>query len=533
MSKKTVIMSTLLVASIAMAIVPVSVRMRGLGPELVGIVDDEYSDLFFNPAFINKIEGNRVYTNLSNIHNWGDDLFFNGDYYPEMFYNLIGGVTSIGEHKVGGILEMGGADYLYTEKGNYTEIYNSIKEIDTMNYEYKTKNTDFALNLFWGKQLNNFHIGAWIGPHIINIEESEKYSESYYYYTNDTILQEYEFVQAEMSFNSKVNAYPVMVGMITGEPDNELSACLTYGYDRLNGITPVDYVSSEMYREIQQTLSSYSGEFEKNENTYKEGGFYLSLNGRNKRRYEDHSLSFLGSLVYVTQPITETYMDTAVDYSTWASYKEIEISRTTHKAKGPMNHFSMGIGVGAEKYFDALSTKNLFAIGLIPSFFTGSAKIIVEPEQSHYYYYTTYPDTSEYTVDYTSNETYEIKNTNSGFQITIPVGLETNLTDRLVLRLGATQNLMLKIKDAYENTLTDGGWTQHYVSGTYDTTYTEPTNELDSYYYKNEYKVCMANSITYHYGAGYKINDNIELDFLNFADLTNLRKWVLGVNIKF
>ncbi|MBS4016564.1 MAG: hypothetical protein KGZ86_09055 [Candidatus Latescibacteria bacterium] len=52
----SVLLGIILTATIASAIVPVSMRMRGLSPALVGIVDDEYSDIFYNPAFVNRVE---------------------------------------------------------------------------------------------------------------------------------------------------------------------------------------------------------------------------------------------------------------------------------------------------------------------------------------------------------------------------------------------------------------------------------------------------------------------------------------------
>ncbi|MEO0076192.1 MAG: hypothetical protein ABIK19_00775, partial [candidate division WOR-3 bacterium] len=215
---KTIVMCSLIIVSVAMAIVPVSVRMRGLNPDLVGIVDDEYSDLFFNPAFINKIDGKRVYTNLSNIHNLGEDLFFNPNYYPAMYYNLLGGITNIKDHKLGALIQTGGADWLQTEQGNYADVYrdingNMIKELDSMNYEYKSKFTDFAINLFWGKKLNDWQLGAWAGPQFIDYEESEKYKERQYYYQNDTLF-EYDLEQSEWQSREKTNAIPLMVGFV-------------------------------------------------------------------------------------------------------------------------------------------------------------------------------------------------------------------------------------------------------------------------------------------------------------------------------
>ena len=534
MSKKIVVISMLLVASIAMAIVPVSVRMRGLGPELVGIVDDEYSDLFFNPAYINRIYGNRVYTNLSNVHNLGEDLLFDPTYSPSMYYNLIGGITNIKENNVGAIIEMGGVEYDTTVESYSASINGSNNNVDSMNYEYNMKNTDVVFNLFWGKKFSNFDIGAWVGPHLLNMHDNEKYTSKHYYYTNPDTIISYTFDQQEMNYEAKTNAYPLMVGIVMGELENEISINFTYGYDRIHGIVPVNFDSSDMFRKIRQLMPSYCDSFDNTHAKTKQGGFYFALEGRNKRRYESHSLSYLARIVFVNQPITVNFSDSSYGYYSPAIGNRKEISTyTTQVSKGPMKHLEFGLGVGAEKYFDAMGAENMFAIGFLPFYFNVNTTIKVEPEKTHSYYYRNYPDTFEYTQDSTSNETVEIKNTTSGFQFTIPVGLETNLTDRLVLRLGATQNLTLKIKDVTEQTLTDGGCTRHYVSGTFDTTYTESANELDSYYSKEETKVSMANSTTYHYGIGYKINDNIELNFLNFADLTNLKKWVLGVNIRF
>jgi hypothetical protein len=38
-----------------------SFRMRGMGPNLIGFVNDEYTNLFYNPAYIHHFEGLKVY----------------------------------------------------------------------------------------------------------------------------------------------------------------------------------------------------------------------------------------------------------------------------------------------------------------------------------------------------------------------------------------------------------------------------------------------------------------------------------------
>ena len=536
MSKNIVLMllCVLLTATIASAIVPVSVRMRGLGPSLVGIVDDEYSDLFFNPAFINKIDGNRVYTNLSNVHNFGEDLIFSDMYSPDMYYNLLGGITECCQSKVGALIEMSGADMLITEEEYTQEIDGNDTYIDSIKTETKMKYTDNSFNLFLGKKFGNFHIGVWVGPEMMAMEQNEKDIEKNYHFRNDSLIG-YNFSQEEMNNQAKTNAYPFMIGAITGEPENEISVNFAYGFDRVNGIAPVNFITSELNHELDSTLTSIDRSFDNTEEKTEQSGYFLAFNGRNKRRFEDHSLVYLAGLTYSNRPNTYNSFDTTCDfYSPSSGYHQLTSTTTTQEGEGPTKYIALALGIGTEKYFDALNTNSLFAIGFIPSYFGGSTTITMRPEQTHIYAYDNYyySDTLEYTVDETSNETTEIKNTFGGFTFTIPAGLETNLTNRLVLRLGVTQDIMLKVKDCTEQTLTDGGWTEHYVSGSFDTTYAEPADELDSHYTKIESKTSIANSTTYHYGLGFKVNDNIELNFLNYSDLTNLMNWVLGVNIK-
>jgi hypothetical protein len=534
---KYIVLGVMLMATIVMAIVPVSIRMRGLGPGLVGIVDDEYSDLFLNPAFINYVEGSRIYTNLSNIHNFGDDLFFSGDYSPDMFYNLIGGITSYKDMKVGGLLETGGINYTGTDMNYSTDIIGCETYADSLESEMVCKDLNTSINLFWGKKIADYNVGVWFGPQFMDMEQSYDDVSMSHYWLFDTLGNvldhEYEYEREQMANKAKTYAYPFMIGAISGTYEDELSANFTFGFDRVNGIIPVNFISSELTHEISQDLSSLDESYEYCEQKTDQGGFYLALNGRNKKRMEDHSLSYLGSIVYVHQPLTMTVFDTTYDYSDYETdYISLTATNTRQEGTGATDYFALALGIGTEKKFDAFGASSMFAIGLIPSYFSGKSTMTMEPSETNAYTYYTYPDTMESTTFYSNGETYDYEYCYGGFTATIPVGLEMHLTDRLVLRLGVTQDMMLKFKDCDEVTMTDNGWTQHIVSGPFDTTYYEPANELDSYYSKTEDKVTFNTMTTYHYGMGFKVNDNIELNFLNFADLTNLKSWVLGVNIK-
>lgn len=537
MLKNKVVLTMLLVTTVAFAIVPVSMRMRGLNPDLVGIVDDEYSDLFFNPAYINRIEGSRVYTNLSNLHYDGEDMFFNYYDYPSYYYyNLLGGITDVyGMMKLGAILETGGWDAKSTGEMNSTEIDGNETYVDTLKGEMIDKETSTALDLFWGKKMSRFDVGVLLVPQLYNYEGTTKYTGTSYYYRNDTMF-EYDYEHYAETYKDKGIAFPLMAGIIMGEPEDELSVSLNLGMEK------EDYLSSYLAEELEKYLQSQGKEFELSEEKGKMSGIFAGLNARKKMRKEDYSLSFLGGVSFGTYPIKVSMFDSSYSLSTYEPYNaKSEYSLfTKQEGEGSGNILAVGLGIGAEKFFDAMGTKNLFAIGFIPSFYTSCYKLKIKPETTNYNYYDNYywyPDTLAYTAMSTSNETYDVKSCYSGFTATIPVGLETHLTDKLVLRLGVTEEFRLMYKSTYEEVMTDAGeyYTRDVTIGTAlrDTTITEPSDELDSYSYKSENKVSWDNYTTYHYGLGYKINDNIELNFLNFAQLTDMRKWILGVNIKF
>jgi len=439
--------------------------------------------------------------------------------------------------KLGALFELGGYDYAMSMYEYETEIEGNTTSIDSFKGTITYKNLNTAFNLLWGKKMDNFDIGALLMPEWYTYEYKSIYSvvsrdinpemSSYYYEFGEELSSEKRF------------AVPIVVGIAMGEPDNEMAFSLGYGYQREGGYIPVNYLESETYQEINSYLEYRDEEYWKAEQKLDYSGFYVALNGRNKRRFEDYSLTYLGEIAYANKPMKYSYYDTTYEYTVYDTAlmsRRIISELASQDGKGAMSHFGLGIGVGLEKHFDVFNTNTMFAIGLLPALISGKTTLTLEPGKYKMYYYRNYPDTLEYTMSSTSNETWEIVNKYGGFVFTVPVGLETRLTDRFSLRLGATQNMTLKFTNTYEETLIDEGSITIYHR-------TKPTeliqttqegeDELDSYYLKFEDKVSFSASTAYHYGLGFKVNDNVEINILNFANLTNLSNWMVGVNIKF
>ncbi len=72
----TVLLICLLMAVETSAFDKTSFRLQSMGAELRGIVDDEYTDLLNNPAYMNVLSKNWIITNLSN-YSGGNHQFFN------------------------------------------------------------------------------------------------------------------------------------------------------------------------------------------------------------------------------------------------------------------------------------------------------------------------------------------------------------------------------------------------------------------------------------------------------------------------
>jgi hypothetical protein len=517
------------------ALMPISMRMRGLNPNLVGIVDDEYSDLFFNPAFINKIEGKRLYTNLSGIHYKGDEPLLDPNYSPELYYSLIGGITNYQNHKLGGIFEIAGQNENYTFNVTQTEIEDNELWIDSINYENFIKNTDLGLNLFWGKELGDIKVGLFLGPHGLINSEKEITKEISYYYENDT-LREYEAEEESDFYEQKSQAVLMTFGALKEKNDKELSAAISFGYNYDFDYYPTKVLTEYLTSEISQSYGEIDEDWEKRTIKSEANNFYFSLIGRGKKRSANDSKSLLLGLSYINTPVSMTDFESTYTKSMINVQEIIEASRFTQKARGRNQYLLLSLGLGKELIFEASRMKNLFALGLFPSWFLARYDLTIDPEEEFFYHYHNYPSIQEYTRTYSSNETYRIKGTSWGLGLFIPVGMETEISSRLTLRLGVSQDLICKLKDKMETTMIDYGAREvFHQTLPHDSIVTvqESSDELDSYKVQTENQYEFTTHTTPYYGASYKISDNITLDFLNFAALTDLKSWRLGVNIKF
>jgi hypothetical protein len=116
--------------------------------------------------------------------------------------------------------------------------------------------------------------------------------------------------------------------------------------------------------------------------------------------------------------------------------------------------------------------------------------------------------------------------------ISIPIGLEMNLTKNFTFRLGANASIPLSFDGSWKRTITDSTNTLISSSGSGPTIPSEEKPMFTDEKISN-LKGKLINLTTYYFGASYKISNSINIDFLNFADVTNLKTWWLSVVFKY
>jgi hypothetical protein len=141
---------------------------------------------------------------------------------------------------------------------------------------------------------------------------------------------------------------------------------------------------------------------------------------------------------------------------------------------------------------------------------------------------------ASYVQTSTWGEIWEYKTTAADYTISLPVAVEFDLTKKICFRLGATH--YIGNYDGTDNeTLTGGSAviTTETVNGIGTRTVTYAPNPLNDVTGNSRTSQGKSSHTNYTYGAGWKVTENLQLDFMGFAQLTNLTNWKLSAVFKF
>ncbi len=518
-----------------------SFRMRGLGTNLFGFVDDMYSDLYFNPAYISRYKSKYIYTNLSNLQGQGKETIFgqnnseinkNGDF-PSNLFGIIGGFE---KSNFGIFVETSGHSFKLTDELGY-ENFQAGTALRT--HSTKTLEGDFK-----GKGLTYIGMFRDIG-YFISIDKlgmNLNWST-----TNDTTSTE---IPTEVTkFTSKENSelkFPnsnisFALGKIYKSEKREISISGGMMPQRL-GIN-LDEVFPVLKKPFIQEDEEEFGDFDKNNLGYMELGIksyflnfrYKNINsGTNKFHQNNYLFNYTRYMLPIdisvnSSSITDS-ITTDVDGDILSRQNDITADNVSGDGSAGIN--SLTFGYGTERHFDGL--KSMAAVGLKFQYMWGSFELDQGPgeriEESHQFFEGN--DSTMYKNVFNDNKVTATRGDANLLMVSIPIGLEMKFTNKLTFRIGANAAIPISFNGSWNKTVSDStnslvssaGQGQSYIPDVESEFTEEKVSEL---------KGKFINLRSYHFGASYKFSDSINIDFLNFADVTNLKTWWLSVVIKF
>ncbi len=503
----------------AFAVEDVSFRLKGMHGDLEGLVKDEYTDMMFIPYNILEIDGYRLYTNLSNLST-GGEYALNGSSFSANEY-LIGGVAPFGGFgKLGFIY---GADSSLTPQTIKDE--NDIALTGTPAGEYENVTENKTTNTYdreYGKAekeilesdvtyligfqpmdlikfgfLLNFSNDEEIATNIYS-EKDDKWTlgnSSYSLTTSNVTDSEIiKFITlgpaAELQINDKLSLGG-MLGIVLGEIEFADSSVQNWFRTKEYGSTTADYnqiASAGGTGKIEGTGLGLTllGKYSASDNLILRGIFDYG------------SISLKGN---ITTPNVWNLIDDGWGFSWKGDWTRS--GEATHKID------SLELGGGFENKLD----KNLIL--------TMAIKYSVENEQTDWIREGIYKfNGSTVTTSYSNNPRTQDLTENKITNLILPIGIEYKAKKWLTLRMGASHKI-----STVENKDTT-------ITTSYAATY--PVKTVTTIVTTVDPKdITTTRNTDYSFGAGFKVTDNLQIDLLNFTNLTDMSFWKLSATLKF
>ena len=142
-------------------------------------------------------------------------------------------------------------------------------------------------------------------------------------------------------------------------------------------------------------------------------------------------------------------------------------------------------------------------------------------------------DNDDYTQTTTYSSTVQTKTTEGMNSISFPVCVEFNVKNPLVFRLGAIHSINLTETTTNMDLIDASPGLVHTERG--DGTVTDvfiDNPNLEDIGSSEDITVSSSNT-TYTYGLGYTVSENLQIDLMGFSDLTDLSNWRVSATLKF
>jgi hypothetical protein len=536
---------------LAVAYVPSSFRSQSTA----GLWTDDY-DLLFEPARIPLINGDRVYTALSNLVS-GNDQQFRGS--ANDFF-LIGGSTSLTAPIYPGLLfdrfalhdplatgltNSAGDELLGEGKVIHTELLD-LDSNGTYDYkrEYITsaeawdenETTDGYVGI--GFKTGSLRLGAAFAPSIYSSQSVDS-AHNHTYDRRDSSLVDRMLTYRETDTSAGFDRSRLTQSNIIVNGWYDFS---TLRVGLLGSFAPLSSDESHDYRgwsSIDRSPSNpavvdFSREqmFDTSDIPYagnRMGGmasvFYVPKPEIESRFYlraytQSLAVGADGGGLEAGQIDSVCHPGTASGYDT-----------TLHKYRG--RETRQGISVSTRQLFTVTPR---FRLGLGLGFATDAWQDSLEDstaQRSRYAFDN--GDSISGHEDFQSTTTFAeewlTRTTGSDRVLTAPVGIEFRPVEPLAVRLGASPTMTWRDETTIEELTASSPQYTHTIYG--DSTFSDQLGDAQQSAGSSETRKTVTYSTDLTYGIGYSPMENLQIDLMAFARVTDLRYWRLSVTCKF
>ena len=190
----------------------------------------------------------------------------------------------------------------------------------------------------------------------------------------------------------------------------------------------------------------------------------------------------------------------------------------------------------------SVSTKQLFTVtprlrlGLGLGFATDAWQDSLEDSTAQRSYYAfdngdSVPGHEDFRSTTTFAEEWLTRTTGTDRVLTAPVGFELKIVEPLALRLGASPTMTWRDETTVEELTASSPQYTHTIYG--DSTFSDQLGDAQQNPGSSETRKTVTYSTGLTYGIGYSPIDNLQIDLMAFARVTDLRYWRLSVTLKF
>ncbi len=529
-----------------------SFRLRGMGTGLHGFIDDLYSDLSLNPAYIQRYQGNWLYTNLSNLQGGKDESVFgeqtslleNSDIIPN---NLIGNITNRFGSPFGIFVETRGRN-LTSDNLTVNEQFNTATS-GTVSRSFQMFDTDNSSQSFsFIGMVHGIGLGFSVHRNESKLKfEDENTANSFVVLNPDT-----EPVRSNTasitetttrSFKFPNSSVGLSVGKIFREDNREISLSAGLRPERMafNGNEVLSLLKDSF-------LSGIADKFDILDNQdigFLEMGLKSTYAGIRLTNIHPsvtqlQQNSYLINYTRYTLPFdvetVEKSVSDSLDVSGVNRKNVISTKNGVSLANGDGILNRVEVGAGVERHFNELNT--LFGIGVKVDYIWGDFDIDFNPGriQENLDINVEIDDPAAESESFqriiSDNKKGTVKNNISGAFVSFPIGIETRIKDKLTLRVGARSIIPINFNSELISEEIDD--TDELIETTEDITTFVPEDGFGSTTSTtiNEDGKTL-NSTSYHFGASYQFNDALTVDLLHFSKLTELDTWWLSVVLKY